>query len=286
MGVTVQFGFVSGKSGVKEVIRNRDFMQSLEDQNQPKAGGYAKYVALGILMFGVGIAGGAYYGILNGATEDWLKDKSSAAVQGEQREEVPDQSSRVGGKQNPANQDHTLPLPAAASPVAPSAPSPAVKDVAPSNAPKISVCAQAKAELDKALVQAQAAYEKESAATQHGHEAGQEINSKLAGLGRLRNEAINNYLTAIAIATSKYNSATSTAAYQVYQQEQASALTVYTQRITEITSQETPLVEQKQALEKTHEEALVSLKARLETQKAEAQNNYETKIHGQDCQSR
>lgn len=73
------------------------------------------------------------------------------------------------------------------------------------------------------------------------------IAKKLADLSLKRNAAINSYLTAIALATSKYNSATSTSAYTVYQQEQAQALANYTQTVNNLTSQEEALNQEKQA---------------------------------------
>lgn len=78
------------------------------------------------------------------------------------------------------------------------------------------------------------------------------ITKKLADLVLKRNAAINSYLTAIALATSKYNSATTSDAYTVYGQEQAQALTSYTQTITDIAAKETELGANKTATESSY----------------------------------
>lgn len=130
--------------------------------------------------------------------------------------------------------------------------------------PKINICQAALKERDLAKTLALKVLSDEQA----------RLKPELLELSRQRNEAVNNYLTAIAIATSQYNSATSSQAYTVYQQEQGQALTLYNQKIAEITAREMLLLEEQKNAQGKYDEAFAS-----------AETQYQAKIQGHNCQA-
>src|SRR3989344_4405340 len=99
----------------------------------------------------------------------------------------------------------------------PPAPKPAPAPT-PKPAPKLDPCIAAKSQLTKAQAEAQKNYDADaSAAKQAYDQAVPALDLQLSQLANERNQAINSYLTAIALATSKYNSSAKTASdYSIY----------------------------------------------------------------------
>ncbi|OGE78194.1 MAG: hypothetical protein A2751_03490 [Candidatus Doudnabacteria bacterium RIFCSPHIGHO2_01_FULL_46_14] len=100
---------------------------------------------------------------------------------------------------------------------------------------KIDPCIQAAGDLEAKKSAAQKLLEKEQG----------EIEKEFQDLARKRTDAINKYLTAIALATAKYNSSTSTEAYVIYKDEQTEAQSDYAQANADISVQETAVTESK-----------------------------------------
>ncbi len=239
---------------------------------------YRYYFLIAAGIFLLGITGGAYLGYQKNFKEALLEELRSEEV-----------SEILGGSKNleklipnvpekgaVSGQDIQVfpssPQPRSSEPQKSPASSPSPKTLSPPSASgggrgnereKISACEAAQKDLEKQKLAAQKVYDLEIV----------KISRELSELQRQRNEAINNYLTAIAIATSKYNSATSTTAYDIYQQEQGAALNIYTQAITGISQKEVPALETKKTAQAKYNEALSA-----------AQTQFESKISGgQNC---
>ncbi len=201
-----------------------------------------------------------------------LEERAGGAVQGTA-------ASTEEGSALPQGEDIQVSLP-------PQPPSPPVALPPPSPPPKsqpsvmkpVSVCEQAKKELAGAQESIRKDYERAAVAAKTAYDEEQlSVSRQLTELQRQRNEAINNYLTAIAITTSKYNSATTTSAYEIYQQEQRLALESYTQVITRISTEELPLLEQKKTSQAAYEEVLQARASKKDQDLAAAQVVYEAK---------
>lgn len=199
------------------------------------------FVIAGILVFGGGTALGAYLGL--------RKEKARQAPTPRLgQEEV------LGEVKAPEQPSQDIAAPALATPSSSPPIRPPQADgtrgerirkpsatPAPAPQPKPNPCELARADLTKQNEAAQKIYDREQ-----------------AELSRQRSDAVNHYLTAIALATSKYNSATSTDAYLIYQQEQNAALNNYSQATTDTGSKEAALAETKKASQKKYDEALES----------------------------
>lgn len=150
--------------------------------------------------------------------------------------------------------------------------------------PKVNVCQISGEERTASEQKAQTTYDQEIA------EAGKvlaavtaKVDAELSVLQKQRNEAINNYLTSIAIATSKYNSSNAPEAYEVYQQEQARALSIYTEGIGNISGQEVEAKKRKTAASDAYKISESEAKLRFDAALAAAAAQYQAKTSGQNC---
>ena len=209
----------------------------------------------------------------------------------EQRVES-DQLEQVSGTTIEAPAANSNPAPANSNPSSPSptppvSPSPQPNTTAPSPArgegSKVKTiadpCIAAKSQRTKAEAEAQKNYDADaSAAKQAYDQAVPALDLQLSQLANERNQAINSYLTAIALATSKYNSSAKTASdYSIYKQEQDLALTTYNQAVALITTKETDASVQKEGHKISYDQALVSAKTKQDQSLAAASAAYSAK---------
>ena len=155
-----------------------------------------------------------------------------------------------------------------------------IKATKPVVKPAVTVnpCAAAKSDLAAALAAAQKAKDDSlSSAKKTFDDETAEADAKLSALAAARSQAVNDYLTAIALATSKYNSSKSADGYAVYQTEQAAALDGYTKKIAEIVGSESPLLKAKKDAEDKHAAAGASIDIKFISDKNAAEAAYAAK---------
>lgn len=160
---------------------------------------------------------------------------------------------------------------------APRLPSPVAEG--PGGQAKPDPCIAAKTELTATQEQAQKIYDSETAAAKQGYDDEQKnFDAQLNQLSIQKNQAINNYLTAIALATAKYNlSSKYSSDYAVYQQEQSVALSDYNLASAGLGTQEEDLTKQKSDSKTRYDEALALAAATLTSSQAAAQVAYAAK---------
>ena len=162
---------------------------------------------------------------------------------------------------------------------------PSAKPVVPT-APKVNICEEAQKTRDQKYQQADAEYSTAHSAARQTFDAEQaQYETSLTALSRRRNDGINKYLTAIALATSKYNSSTEPNAYEIYQQEQSAALSAYTETTAGINTEESPILAAKKDSQTKYDAAVAAALAKRDGDKAAAEAEYATSTEGKSCKN-
>ena len=162
---------------------------------------------------------------------------------------------------------------------------PSAKPVVPT-APKVNICEEAQKTRDQKYQQADAEYSTAHSAARQTFDAEQaQYETSLTALSRRRNDGINKYLTAIALATSKYNSSTEPNVYEIYQQEQSAALSAYTETTAGINTEESPILAAKKDSQTKYDAAVAAALAKRDGDKAAAEAEYATSTEGKSCKN-
>jgi hypothetical protein len=246
--------------------------------------GYKKQIFLGLAMFAVGFSSAAAVGYHK------LKQKPpSVDAKSEVLGETTSPSSpphEEGTAPGPGEVKAPAPVPASMPPSPQPVPLPQASAPAlPKPKPKIDYCKQYGETLAKTQDGIELKFQSDSAAAKNIYDSEQAaVASTLSDLARQRNQTVNDYLTAIAVATSKYNNSQKAASdYQTYETEQGAALALHNHAISEITAKEGAANTQKADSQSKYE---ASLKTFLDTKNqalSEAQAKYRVQIAGLVC---
>ena len=247
-----------------------------------RLGAYKKQIFLGLAMFLVGFSSAAAVG------RHRLKQKPSAPVKSEVLGETATPQFSAEGQSMQAASDKpqgSNPAPASTPPAPQPVPLPQAAAPAVKPKPKIDYCKQYKEELAKTQDSVELKFQSDGAAAKNQYDTEQAaLAAQFSDLAKLRNQAINDYLTAIALATSKYNnSAKAPADYQLYEQEQSAALAIHNQAIKDITAKEASVTQTKTESQNRYDQSLKIFLDQKNQNLSDAQIKYQAQAAGLVC---
>ena len=251
-------------------------------------GGLKKQILLGLAMFVVGFTTAAAVGyhrlkqkpapvtaenVLGTTVDTGSATSTQSSAEGQSPIQNPNPVPTPVGTPTPVGAPKPVPLPAAQAPAL------------PKPKPKIDYCKQFKEELAKTQDGIELKFQTDSALAKTEFDSQQAaVTSSLGELAKKRNAAVNDYLTAIAVATAKFNnSAKGAPDYQAYEQEQGAALALHNHAISEITTQEATANQQKADSQSKYDSLVKTFEDQKSQALSEAQGKFQTQAAGLVC---